>query len=172
MNAATNGINKSSKPLNGKLRQKASGEILVIRESGVVYRSHDQGQSWQRVAATIMSDAQGGIHLQFDGVNPALVSQTEGPSLRPLAERSEITTLPIDYGLTPRELEILRLLAEGMLKKEIADSLGISKNTVSTHLRRVYGKLFVNTNTGAVSKALREGILDRAPRAGGRDCGH
>jgi DNA-binding NarL/FixJ family response regulator len=164
MNTATNGTNECSKPLNGttvhgKLRKKASGEILVIRESGVVYRSHDQGQNWQRVAATIRSDAQGGIHVRFDGVNPERVSKTERTPTRPLAEGGETTPVPIDYGLSPRELEILRLLAEGMLKKEIADCLGITKNTVSTHLRRVYGKLFVNTNTGAVSKALREGIL-------------
>jgi DNA-binding CsgD family transcriptional regulator len=64
-----------------------------------------------------------------------------------------------DYGLTAREQEILRLLAEGMLKKEIADALSISVNTVSTHLRRVYDQLHVNTNTGAVAKALREGII-------------
>ena len=64
-----------------------------------------------------------------------------------------------DYGLTAQEQEILRLLAEGLLKKEIADALSISVNTVSTHLRRVYDKLHVNTNTGAVAKALREGII-------------
>ena len=60
-----------------------------------------------------------------------------------------------DYGLTAREQEILRLLAEGLLKKEIADALSISVNTVSTHLR-VYDKLHVNTNTGAAVKALRK----------------
>lgn len=64
-----------------------------------------------------------------------------------------------DYGLTAREREILKLLAQGLLKKEIADALSISVNTVSTHLRRVYDKLHVNTNTGAVAKALREGII-------------
>jgi len=64
-----------------------------------------------------------------------------------------------DYGLTAREQEILRLLADGLLKKEIADQLGISVHTASTHLRKVYEKLHVNTNTGAVAKALREGII-------------
>ncbi|MFP6875197.1 MAG: response regulator transcription factor [Roseibacillus sp.] len=73
---------------------------------------------------------------------------------------SELLTGPKgDYGLTAREQEILRLLADGLLKKEIADTLSISVNTVSTHLRRVYDKLHVNTNTGAVAKALREGII-------------
>lgn len=64
-----------------------------------------------------------------------------------------------EYGLTPRECDILRLMADGLVKKEIAVGLGISVNTVSTHLQRVYEKLHVNTNTGAVAKALREGII-------------
>ncbi len=64
-----------------------------------------------------------------------------------------------DYHLTDREVAILRLLADGLLKKEIASTMNISVHTVSAHLRRVYGKLQVNTNTGAVAKALREGII-------------
>jgi DNA-binding NarL/FixJ family response regulator len=64
-----------------------------------------------------------------------------------------------EYNLTPREIEILRLLADGLVKKEIASSLGLGLSTVSTHLERVYVKLHVNTNTGAVAKALRKGII-------------
>ncbi len=64
-----------------------------------------------------------------------------------------------DYDLTTREREILGLLADGLVKKEIADRLDISVHTASSHLRRVYDKLHVNTNTGAVAKALREGII-------------
>lgn len=64
-----------------------------------------------------------------------------------------------EYNLTPREGEILSLLADGLLKKEIADSLNLSRSTVSIHLQHVYEKLHVNTNTGAVAKALRERII-------------
>ncbi len=64
-----------------------------------------------------------------------------------------------DYNLTERERDILRLMADGLLKKEIAELLDISVHTVSSHMRRVYGKLHVSTNTGAVAKALREGII-------------
>lgn len=64
-----------------------------------------------------------------------------------------------EYHLTERECDILRLLADGLQKKEIADKLEISTHTVSTHLRRVYTKLHVTTNTGAVAKALRKGII-------------
>ena len=63
------------------------------------------------------------------------------------------------YNLTGREQDILRLMADGLIKKEIAEKLDISVHTVSTHLRSVYEKLHVNTNTGAVAKALREGII-------------
>lgn len=63
------------------------------------------------------------------------------------------------YLLTDREREILRLMADGLLKKEIADKTGLSVHTVSTHLRHVYDKLQVRTNTAAVAKALREGII-------------
>ena len=64
-----------------------------------------------------------------------------------------------DYQLTEREREILRLMADGLLKKQIAENLELSVHTVSTHLRRIYSKLHVTTNTGAVAKALREGII-------------
>lgn len=64
-----------------------------------------------------------------------------------------------DYDVTPRQLDILRLMADGLVKKEIADALGISVNTVSTHMQRVYEKLHVTTNTGAVAKALREKLI-------------
>ncbi len=64
-----------------------------------------------------------------------------------------------DYCLTVRVRDILRLLSDGLLKKEIAKFLDISVHNVSSHMRRVYSKLHLNTNTGAVAKALREGII-------------
>jgi DNA-binding NarL/FixJ family response regulator len=64
-----------------------------------------------------------------------------------------------EYNLTPRECDILRLMSDGLLKKEIGDELGISVHTVSTHMQRVYEKLHVRTNTGAVAKALRERLI-------------
>lgn len=75
------------------------------------------------------------------------------PRLHPVTDEQE------DYELTEREMDILRLLADGLQKKEIAMALEISSHTVSTHLRRVYTKLHVTTNTGAVAKALREKII-------------
>lgn len=64
-----------------------------------------------------------------------------------------------DYGLSDREKEILQLMTTGLIKKEIADRLTLSVHTVDTYLRRIYEKLAVNTRTGAVAKALKEGLV-------------
>mgnify|MGYP002622625321 CR=1 FL=1 len=64
-----------------------------------------------------------------------------------------------NYGLTDREKEILELMVKGLIKKEIAAQLDISFHTVDNHLRSIYGKLHVNTRSGAVAKALREKLF-------------
>jgi DNA-binding NarL/FixJ family response regulator len=56
--------------------------------------------------------------------------------------------------LSKREQEIIELLAQGLLYKQIADRLEISPNTVHNHLRRIYGKLHVQSRTEAVVKFL------------------
>lgn len=56
--------------------------------------------------------------------------------------------------LTPRELEILALLAKGLRYKEIASQLSISSSTVRAHLHSLYGKMEVGSRTEAVVKYL------------------
>ena len=66
---------------------------------------------------------------------------------------------PYDYKLTAREQEVLEELVAGKTKKRIAKDLFLSPNTVDTHLRSIYAKLHVNTQTAAVAKAFREGLV-------------
>ena len=61
--------------------------------------------------------------------------------------------------LTPRELEILRALGEGMTNKTVARQLGISAHTVKFHLEAVFAKLGVASRAEAVAKGLRRGLL-------------
>ena len=61
--------------------------------------------------------------------------------------------------LTSREYEVLKLIAEGMTNKRVARVLDISPRTVSTHLTRIYGKLWVRGRTAAVVKAARLGLV-------------
>lgn len=63
-----------------------------------------------------------------------------------------------DTDLTDRERETLGLLAKGLIKKEIADRLGVSYHTVDTHVRNVYSKLQVHNLSGAVAKAIQLGL--------------
>lgn len=64
-----------------------------------------------------------------------------------------------DYRLTPREKEILESLVEGNSYKMIAAALFISPETVKTHIKNVYEKLQVNSQTEAVMKAMKEKIV-------------
>lgn len=64
-----------------------------------------------------------------------------------------------DYDLSDREREVLELMTQGLIKKEIADRLGLSFHTVNTHLRNVYTKLHVGTRGAAVAKALKEKLV-------------
>jgi DNA-binding NarL/FixJ family response regulator len=61
-----------------------------------------------------------------------------------------------DEGLTAREQEVLNLLAQGCLYKEIADRLQVTYRTVSTHIEHIYGKLHVHSRAQAVAKHLRQ----------------
>ena len=58
--------------------------------------------------------------------------------------------------LTQRERDILNLLSEGCLDKEIADALGISLWTVHSHLKKIYEKLGVHTRTEAAIRYLHK----------------
>jgi two-component system NarL family response regulator len=80
------------------------------------------------------------------------------PSLGPavsarLASRSERPAL------TPREIDVLELVAEGLRNKEIASSLGLSETTIQVHVKNILSKLAVNDRTAAVNVALRRGII-------------
>jgi DNA-binding CsgD family transcriptional regulator len=74
---------------------------------------------------------------------------TPAPAAGPF-ERNEAAIRSL--GLTPRECEILELLASGRSNKELARILGISPNTVKTHLASLYGKLEVQKRVQAIEK--------------------
>lgn len=61
-------------------------------------------------------------------------------------------------GLTPREVEVLRLVAEGLTDADVAERLFLSPRTVSTHLTSVYNKLGVNSRVGATRFAVEHGL--------------
>ncbi|MGD9884477.1 MAG: LuxR C-terminal-related transcriptional regulator [Reyranella sp.] len=62
-------------------------------------------------------------------------------------------------GLTPREIEVLRLIAAGHTAKEAARELEISPKTADNHIQSLYSKIGVNTRAGAALFALERGML-------------
>lgn len=66
---------------------------------------------------------------------------------------------PPSHDLTPHELRLLKLLAEGHNYKTAAREFSISVNTISFHMKHIYEKLHVHSKSEAVAKALRSGIV-------------
>lgn len=62
-------------------------------------------------------------------------------------------------GLTPRELEVLRLVAEGLTNAQVAERIGRTEGTVKVHLKNILQKLDVKDRTEAVTTALRRGFI-------------
>ena len=77
------------------------------------------------------------------------------------------TWVPIaGNNLTPREKEVLRLVAKGATNKEIASQLFIAENTVKNHLRNILAKLHLQNRVQAAAYALREGLIGNPPSEG------
>ena len=66
---------------------------------------------------------------------------------------------PLAEALTPRETQVLELLAEGLPNKAIAQQLGISDQTVKFHVSSIAGKLGAVNRTDAVRRAVRRGLI-------------
>ncbi|MBZ5580421.1 MAG: helix-turn-helix transcriptional regulator [Acidobacteriia bacterium] len=79
--------------------------------------------------------------------------------LEALLAGSGAAASPEPTGLTPRELEVLRMLAEGAANKNIAWKLGISEHTVKFHVASILGKLHASTRTEAVAIGMRKGMI-------------
>lgn len=78
---------------------------------------------------------------------------------RVLQRLTQTLVPPADYGLTAREKEILRHMADGATQKRMAADLFLSPHTIDTHLRNIYAKLHVHSGMEAVAKALRERLI-------------
>ena len=81
-----------------------------------------------------------------------------------VSERVIVTAAPATVpregaALTPRELDVLRLVAQGLGNKEIAAELDLSAHTVKYHLASVLAKLGARSRTEAVSRGIRTGLL-------------
>src|SRR3954447_2653562 len=78
--------------------------------------------------------------------------------VRPALEAAQPTAIR-SYSFSPREQEIVRLVAQGLTTRDIADQLRLSLETVRTHIRNAMGKLSARTRAQLVAKALQERLI-------------
>ncbi|TWT87058.1 response regulator [Neorhodopirellula pilleata] len=112
--------------------------------SGYLLKSSTVNQ----IIEAIRTVAEGGA-LLGSGVAKYILSKLE----------SRLASIELQDELSQRELEILTLLGDGQVKKEIAGQLDISTATVATYVRRIYEKLNVQNAPAAITQAYRAGIL-------------
>jgi NarL family two-component system response regulator YdfI len=102
-----------------------------------------------QLAAALQAAMAGLVVVHPSGIAVALPAAST--ALSPLAELAE--------PLTPREREVLQMLASGLVNKEIAAKLSISDHTVKFHVASILGKLGASTRTEAVSLGFRRGLI-------------
>ncbi len=85
-----------------------------------------------------------------------------GAPMNPQLARKLLSIFPYparpseQYGLSAREQQVLTMLVEGLVKKELATKLEVSFHTINHHLRNIYSKLQVQSRSSEVTKALKE----------------
>lgn len=104
-----------------------------------------QGASAREIGITLEAVAAGLIVMHPDAVEAA-------PGEHPLAA-------PANGPLSNREVEVLRMLSEGLANKEIAYRLGISEHTVKFHVASLFHKLNASSRTEAVTLGVRQGLI-------------
>ncbi|MGD9682233.1 MAG: response regulator [Candidatus Obscuribacterales bacterium] len=93
--------------------------------------------------------------MKFYSGTPARSSQDSGP----VASGSAGNMPPLPDPLSPRELEVLACVVDGMSNQQIADKLIISLATAKTHVRNILNKLAVDDRTQAAVQAMRRGLV-------------
>lgn len=112
-------------------------------------RPHRPAMSTDQAAALLRDEVRAG---RIDGDAASAVLEAAGQ--KPRKRREQVA------GLTEREIEVLRLLARGATKREIARQLVISPKTADAHVQHIYTKVGVSTRPAATMFALRHGLLE------------
>src|SRR4051794_29589394 len=139
------GAGAATIPFPGRLLAAADAYQAMLEP-----RPHRAALAPEQAARELEAEAAAG---RLDGDAVGAVLAAAGRSLR---------TVPRPAGLTEREVEVLRLLAQGRMTKQVARELGISPKTADHHMQAIYGKIGVSTRAGATLYAMRAGLAGAA----------
>ena len=132
-------------------RQDGQARIVVLTMHNgeeYIHRAIEAGAASYVLKDTLSDSLIGVIRDVYQG-RPSMAPDVQAR----LAERAG------NAHLTPREVQVVQLISEGMRNKEIAAALGISFETAQVHVRNILAKLKVQDRTAAVSIAVRRGII-------------
>ncbi len=144
---------------------------LVSEEPDVVLRELDNGEplgaveGWTLVLSGRVPDpgelalARGWLPRDLDDEDILIALEAVCRGLVVQVPGLQAPPEPAESPLTARELDVLRLMAEGLANKQISSRLGISDNTVKFHLSSIFTKLAANSRTEAVTAGLRKGLI-------------
>jgi DNA-binding CsgD family transcriptional regulator len=133
----------AAKPILAREPTAAVEELLreILERLDIVREDPGQAPEHSNGAGTVVLD------VQVDGIAYKLLRDAT-----PVAQHRTV--------LSPREQEIVRLVAKGLPSKAIAEVLDMSLWTVGTHLRRVFAKLGVGTRAEMIARVIGDGLLD------------
>jgi two-component system NarL family response regulator len=122
--------------------------LTVCNDENDMYQANEAGAAAYLVKDALPDDLIRTIRQVHDGERPLAAAMRLRRSER--TERSK---------LTPRELEVIRLMAQAMRNKEIATVLGLSEQTVHAHIKNIFLKLQVADRIAAINLARRYGLI-------------
>jgi len=139
---------KDERTVFGLLERGAAGYVL-------------KDEALEHLAEAVRAAASGETWL-----SPAVASRVVARAVE-----DEVSRAPrgSPFSLTPRETEVLKLLARGLDNATIADCLTVTKRTVQNHVSRIYAKLGAASRTQAALWAIENGLVNVGPGAGGDD---
>lgn len=132
--------------------------LSMHQEPAVVRRAIELGASGYLLKSSTREELLTALRHVAAG-NSYIQAEITGPLLDQVAGRNAPSAVPT---LTDRELEVLELVAAGRANKQIAVQLGVTEDTVKTHLKTIFARLGVENRTQAVTTALRLGVIEQA----------
>jgi DNA-binding NarL/FixJ family response regulator len=136
--------------------------LTVSDEEEDLYEAIKAGATGYLLKEISIEEVAGAIRAVVTGqslISPSMASKLLN-EFNTLAKRADERTSVPSPRLTDRELEVLKLVAQGMSNREIATELYISENTVKNHVRNILEKLHLHSRMEAVVYAVREKLLD------------
>jgi DNA-binding NarL/FixJ family response regulator len=115
--------------------------------------------SRDEISHTIQEVNSGGMLIRSSTLHKALAGTIESDAAIPLSPAQTWGAGADVERLSPRELDVLRLVVEGMTNKDIGSTLYITEDTAKKHVQNIIGKLQVSDRTQAAVKALRIGMM-------------